>query len=172
MLGQILETARVLAPAVPFVGVVGAGCAVLALRRSIVADAARAATDRATLVAQVAGLVERVADDRAAAQRRGGHVAAELAGVRLGLEKLGEQFAERGARLTAIEHDHDGLAGRVEKVERECFQRHVGPAGPRGLPGFTGAAGADGAAGHDGADGHDGARGEVGPRGRDGGVTT
>ncbi len=126
LLASIVEAAKSLYPLASLAGLVGAGCAFLSLQRAIRKDAEEAATARATLTAQVAGLVERVADDRGAAQRRGGHVALELAGVKQELGKLGDAFASRGERLTAIERDHDGLAGRVEKVERECFARHVG----------------------------------------------
>ena len=118
LLASIVEAARSLAPAVPVAGLVGAGCAVLALRRSIVTDAAAAATERARLSAQVEALAS-----------SGARVASEFEGVRLGLDKLGEQFAHRGERLAAIEHDHDALAGRVTRAEHDCAERHpLGPA--------------------------------------------
>ena len=127
-MSALLETAKATlaatTPYLPAVSIAGLGLAILRWVREL--SASRAAFER-----KVDVLGQRVLDDAAAAQLRGGHVAVELQGVKGALEKLRDDMTEARIGHAGLATAHDGLAGLLNEHRAACRERHpIEPARP------------------------------------------
>ena len=127
-MSAFLETAKAATssalPFLPWVSVAGLGLAILRWVRELGAS-------RAAFESRVDRLDQRVLDDAAAAQLRGGHVAVELQGVKDALEKLRDDMTEARVGHAGLATAHDGLAGLLSEHRAACKERHpIEPARP------------------------------------------